>query len=102
MTTSGGGVVRSIAATGAILNDVTLTAGSDIVQVNGEDFRIRNGITNNGTWALNSTGSTTDILFLGSQTIAGTGEITTTDNFQNRIFLQSNRSCVHTKSPAGL
>jgi hypothetical protein len=86
LTTSGGGVVRSTAGTGAVFEGVTLTAGSDIVQVNGEDLRIRDGITNDGTWSLNSTGSTTDILFLGSQTIDGSGEIAMSDNSQNRIF----------------
>ncbi|MGB0630177.1 MAG: beta strand repeat-containing protein [Alphaproteobacteria bacterium] len=90
LTTSGGGVVRSTAGTGAILENVRLTSGSDIVQVNGEDIRIRNGITNDGTWSLNSTGSTTDILFLGSQTIGGSGEIVMSDNIRNRIFASTN------------
>tara|TARA_R110002110_G_scaffold411316_1_gene635572 strand:+ start:637 stop:4350 length:3714 start_codon:yes stop_codon:yes gene_type:complete len=90
LTTSGGGVIRSTAGTGAIFDNVRLTTGSDIVQVNGEDIRIRNGITNDGTWSLNSTGSTTDIQFLGSQTLGGTGEVVMSDNLQNRIFVSSN------------
>lgn len=90
LTTSGGGAIRSTAGTGAILDNVRLTSGSDIVQVNAEDIRIRNGIINDGTWSLNSTGATTDIQFLGSQTVGGTGEIVMSDNLQNRIFLSSN------------
>ena len=85
-SSGGAGVIRANgAATLLDLEGVTVTAGTNLVQGNGFDTEIRNGITNNGTWELNATGSSNVISFDGSQTISGTGEIVMSDNFQNVI-----------------
>ena len=90
LTTSGGGVVRSLANSGALLDGVTLTAGSDVRQENGEDFRIRNGVTNNGTWTLNGSSQQTFLQFLGTQTLTGTGEVVMGNNVFNQIIVGGN------------
>jgi len=80
------GEIRSSLTTGAILDSVTITAGSTIVQSNTADTRIRNGITLNGDWNVNGATSTTDINALNTQTIGGTGNINFTDTIHNRII----------------
>ncbi len=66
LTTTGTGEIRSNASTvGVLLNGVTVTAGSNLIQNNGMDFRVQNGITNNANWEMNSSGSSTDVTFFG-------------------------------------
>ncbi len=89
LTSSGGNSIRidSFSASAPILDGVTVTSGSTIIQNNQFDATIRNGITNNGTWNLNGTSSTTEIFAFGSQTIGGTGEIVMSDSGVNRIVM---------------
>ncbi len=81
------GVIRStINGPGIVLDGVEITSGSNLVQTNSTDVSIANGIVNNGNWELNSVGGATDILFDGSQTVSGTGEIVMSDSGSNRIL----------------
>jgi len=57
LATTNGGEILSVSSTGAILDGVTIAAGSDVVQENNFDLRAQNGVTNNGSWVLNSSGS---------------------------------------------
>ena len=72
---TGGGVLRSTINGGALLDGVTISGNTSVVQGNSEDFRNQNGLTNNGTWNLNATSSQSFLQFLGTQTLTGTGEI---------------------------
>ncbi len=86
LTTVGTGDIRTTqSSVGAILDNVRLASGSNIVSNNAQDWRIRNGFVNDGTITMSSLGSSTDLGFIGTQTLSGTGEIVWTDNFQNRI-----------------
>ncbi|NKB19331.1 MAG: hypothetical protein GKS01_02195 [Alphaproteobacteria bacterium] len=86
LTTTGTGEIRAnVASTGALLDGVTITGGSNFIQANGADVRIQNGVTNEGNWELNLTGSTTLTNFIGTQTLTGSGTIKMSDNIQNRI-----------------
>jgi len=82
LTTTAGGEIRT-ASGGPILDGVTVTNGSNLVQATGADSRIRSGIVNNGTWNLNDAGNDTRITVEGSQTITGTGEIVMSNSFNN-------------------
>ncbi len=82
LTTTAGGEIRT-AFGGSILDGVTVTNGSNLVQATGADSRIRSGIVNNGTWNLNDAGNDTRITVEGSQTITGTGEIVMSNSFKN-------------------
>ncbi len=87
---SGGGVLRSTSNGGAILDGVTIASGTNVVQAGAEDFRIQNGLTNNGNWALNSTGAQVVLQFLGSQTLEGSGEVVLGNNINNDILVATN------------
>lgn len=92
---SGGGVVDVQAGpTGSILRNVTVGTGTTVELENGEGLRIADGIANNGTLALNSTVSTTQITAVGSQTIGGSGEIVMTDSGANRIVVNSSTDVI--------
>ena len=82
--TSGSGFVNPF--NGSIFEDVTSSA--TVVQSNGRTVIIQNGLTNHGTWNIQSSGSTTPLSFAGgSQTIGGTGQIVLTDGVNNRITI---------------
>lgn len=87
LTTSGTGEIRTTAvSTGAILDNVRLTSGSNLVSNSSHDWLIRNGFVNDGTVSMNSTGASTDLAFIGSQTISENGEIVWSDSNLNRIL----------------
>ena len=92
LTTTGGGVIRSV-ANGALLDGVTITSGSNMVLGNNEDIRFRattaNNV-NNGTINVNSLGNLTDVIFDGTQTLEGTGEIVMSQNGNNRVIVNAN------------
>src|SRR5204862_98978 len=72
LTTTGGATFTTSNLT---LDGVTL--GADLTVQNGGMLNVRNGLTlsNKAKLIYNSTGSTTDIYFLGTQTLGGTGEV---------------------------
>ncbi|MCP5149805.1 MAG: choice-of-anchor D domain-containing protein [Ectothiorhodospiraceae bacterium] len=74
-------------ASGATLDGVTLEGNVD--QVDGADVTVTGGIVNDGTWTLSSSpfsGALTDVLFQGTQTLDGVGEIAMSDDPNNRIL----------------
>ncbi|CAN0290951.1 unnamed protein product, partial [Discosporangium mesarthrocarpum] len=85
-TTTNGAQIRS-AVTGAQLNGVTFTNGTHVVLNNDHDLRILNGLTNNGTISMNSGNNLTDLQFIGSQTLTGTGEVVMGQNLANRVIV---------------
>ncbi|MGB0577967.1 MAG: PEP-CTERM sorting domain-containing protein, partial [Alphaproteobacteria bacterium] len=58
----------------------------NIFSASGNDWRFENGFVNDGTISLNSTGGSTDLEFVGTQTLSGSGSIVMSDHFQNRIL----------------
>jgi hypothetical protein len=104
LQTAGSGVINQLGIPGgaAVLNNVTI-AGT-VVQANSKFSTITGGLTNNGTWNLNSLGSTTDLNFNGGITLSGSGEIVMSDNTQNRIITNSTlltQAASHTIRGAG-
>ncbi len=85
-TTTNGGQIRS-SVNGPQLNGVTFTNGTDVVLANNHDLRILNGLTNNGTISMNSGNNLTDVQFIGSQTLTGTGEVVMGQNAANRVIV---------------
>ena len=83
LQTSGSGVINLGVTSAMTLTNVTLDG--DVRQANDDDVIVTGGLTNNGTWQLNSTGSATQATFNGSITLGGTGEIVMSDNVNNRI-----------------
>ncbi|GHC10799.1 hypothetical protein GCM10007047_30170 [Cerasicoccus arenae] len=78
------GGFTTFAATGAVLEDITLNG--TIIQDTAIDTTIRNSITNNGTISLQSLGSSTDLFFTGTNpAILGSGEINLNSSSANRI-----------------
>jgi len=81
-----GGTVRS-QGTGLVLPQggtlTNLTTSGTIRQDNDYDVLITGGLVNNGAWALNTTGSLTDMWFSGGITLSGTGSIV----MNNALFL---------------
>ena len=103
---TGGGVLRSTINGGALLDGVTISGNTSVVQGNSEDFRNQNGLTNNGTWNLNATSSQSFLQFLGTQTLTGTGEIVMGQSANNDILVGSNaqvltQAATHTIRGAG-
>ena len=85
LTTAGGGVMDSGNGT---LSGLTISAGSTITNQNDNATLLQGAITNNGTIALASSGSLTD-LQLGTGAaleITSGGSLTLSDNFNNRIY----------------
>jgi hypothetical protein len=83
LATSGTGVVDLESS--STLSGVTLGNGSAVRQTDGQDVFITDGITNNGSWAMNGTSADTFIQFNGDQTLGGSGEIVMGNDPQNRI-----------------
>ena len=85
LSTTGTGVINAKgSSTDLELNNVTIA--STVNQGDGFDAEINGGLTNNGTWNMNSVGSLTDLTFAGGITLGGTGEVVMGNHFNNRIF----------------
>lgn len=78
----------SFTAQNAGLNNVTVNGS--VTHNNATTNNIFNDLTLNGSWNLNSTGSSTNLFFNGTQSILGNGEIVMSDNFNNRIYSSAN------------
>ena len=88
LSTTGTGVVN--ANSSSTFEEVVLTAGSQVVQANGQAVTVKGGLTNNGTWSTGSAGSLTDLIFNGdAQTLGGTGELVLSDHSTNRVYTAS-------------
>ncbi|MEM9065174.1 MAG: hypothetical protein AAGB51_06745 [Planctomycetota bacterium] len=86
LSTTGSGLVR--ANNGTDFTGVAVAAGSRVVQAQSQNVEIRDGLTNDGSWSLESllsSGAGTTMAFVGDQTVAGTGEIFLNDDAQNFI-----------------
>mgnify|MGYP006292815591 CR=1 FL=1 len=86
------GTGRVIAENGSEFDGVTIAAGSTVNQENGDTVDVLNGLTNNGTWSVNGAGassSATDLVFKGSQTLEGSGELIMTDDPHNMFWMSS-------------
>jgi hypothetical protein len=86
-----GGALRSQGTGAVVPQDGTLTnvtTSGMVRQDNGQHVIITGGLTNNGTWSLNTTGSATDMRFDGGVTLSGTGSIVMNNAlfFNNRIL----------------
>ncbi|MDP6342539.1 MAG: PEP-CTERM sorting domain-containing protein, partial [Alphaproteobacteria bacterium] len=80
--TSGTGFVEVIS--GSVFDNIRLLGQAS--HANARDTTITNGLVNDGTWALNSLGSLTDMTFSGAQTLSGGGSVVMSDNLGNRIL----------------
>ena len=103
LSTTGTGVINvKGSSTDLELNDVTIA--STVNQGDGFDAEINVGLTNNGTWNMNSTGGNTDLTFAGGITLGGNGEVVMSDQSKNR-FLTNNTTLTqaanHTIKGAG-
>jgi hypothetical protein len=97
LSASGGGVIRSVVG-GALLDSVTIATGTSLVLGNNEDIRFRSTTANNvnnGTISVNSLGNQTDVIFDGTQTLDGSGEIVMgATNTSNRVVVNANSTVV--------
>ncbi len=85
LSTTGTGVINvKGSGTNLELNDVTIA--STVNQGNGFDAEINGGLTNNGTWNMNSTNASTDLTFADDITLGGGGEVLMSNNANNRIL----------------
>jgi len=86
-------------------NTPTISSGSTVTLLNGMSTTLIGTIINNGTLAQNSTGSFTDLHISGKVTLSGSGSLTLSNNFNNRIFASGSDSLVndvnHTIQGAG-
>jgi hypothetical protein len=88
-----GGTLSAVGShTGAIhvtencdFGTVTVDTDTTVDQDNGVNVDIVSGLTNNGTWNLNSAGGNTGLFFDGTQMLDGTGEIVMSDNANNAV-----------------
>ena len=75
------------------LNSVTIATGTSLVLGNNEDIRFRSTTANNvnnGKISVNSLGNQTDVIFDGTQTLDGSGEIVMgATNTSNRVVVRS-------------
>jgi len=76
--------IASFNANAATFDNFTVIPGNEIIQGNGVSNTIINNLTVNGRWFLGATSSSTDLVFLGTQTVGGTGEIVMSDSPSNR------------------
>jgi hypothetical protein len=75
--------------TDVTITNVSINSGDRLSQPNGRTIAVAGGaVVNNGIWALNSTGASTDISFQGGITLSGTGSIVMNNapSLANRIF----------------
>ena len=75
------------------LNSVTIATGTSLVLGNNEYIRFRSTTANNvnnGKISVNSLGNQTDVIFDGTQTLDGSGEIVMgATNTSNRVVIRS-------------
>jgi len=84
----GAGTGQVLAGNGSDLTGVTLGAGVVVDQPNGDTVNVHSGLTNNGTWNLNSIGgntASTYLMFQGSQTLGGSGIVLMSDDPNNIV-----------------
>ena len=93
LTTSGSGKIS--VGGGSVLSNVINTGA--VEEANSQSAAITGTLTDNGTWALSSTGNLTDLNCLGGATVGGTGSLVMGDNVNNRI-LTDNTLCTHAAS----
>jgi hypothetical protein len=82
MTTSGGGVIKNNGS--ATLNGVSISFGSTLTLL--DTTTLQGTITNNGTVAESSGGDNTDVQLSGAVTLNGTGSLTMSNRFRNRVY----------------
>ena len=82
LNTVGSGVIRNVGA--ATLANTT-NAGNFAAN-NGTNTNLVGTITNNSIIALNSGGTSTDLIINGDVTLTGSGSVTMSNNINNRIF----------------
>ncbi len=85
---SGSGSAVIVAESGAKLDGVTLASGSVVEQDNAHIVTITGGLVNDGEWNVNgstSSGALTQVLFNGTQTLAGEGAIVLSDDTGNTL-----------------
>jgi PEP-CTERM motif len=81
LTTTGGGVMRTVAGKTPTLNGVTISTGSTYTQTDGTTSDLTGTITNNGTIALNGGGGKSGVLLLtGNTSVTGGGIVQMTDS----------------------
>lgn len=80
----GGTAVVNVVSSTPILETITLDANLNMN--NNLSLQIEGGLTNNGTLNMNSIGNATNLIFIGDQSLGGTGEVVMTNNAQNRIY----------------
>ena len=78
--------IVSLNSNAATFDNFTVISGSEIIQGNSVSHTIINDLTIDGRWFLSSTGSSTDMIFNGTQTLGGTGELIMSDNINNRLL----------------
>ena len=68
------------------IRSLTVNALDSLTQLNDRDLTVSTvGVHNDGTITLESTGSTTQITFSGTNTLSGSGTLVMSDNVNNRI-----------------
>ncbi|MGB0576145.1 MAG: hypothetical protein ACPGPC_08330, partial [Alphaproteobacteria bacterium] len=73
--------------TSVTIDSLNVSANDTLNFNSGRDITLANGtLVNNGAINMNSTGASTDLAFIGSQTNSGNGEIVWSDSNQNRIL----------------
>ncbi|HXQ23341.1 MAG TPA: hypothetical protein VN812_16815, partial [Candidatus Acidoferrales bacterium] len=83
----GNGVSSAVTLyTSEAVSTLTIDQGDQLIENNGSALGIAGGpAINNGVWALNTTGATTDIWLVGGVTVSGTGSIV----MNNALFLNN-------------
>ncbi|MEL6396947.1 MAG: hypothetical protein AAFQ71_13230 [Planctomycetota bacterium] len=87
LRTDGSGVI--LANAGADFTGVRLVGGSRARQRQSQNVEIRSGLTNDGVWEVlseDSSAATTDLSFVGDQSLVGGGEVFLSDDPQNRLL----------------
>jgi len=94
LTTQSGGTIQNsgVATLDGTTNSPTISNGSTVTLLNATSTTLLGTITNNGTIALNSTGSFTDLHISGNVTLTGTGTLALSDSPNNRIFASGSDS----------
>ncbi len=82
LVTQGSGVIRNT----GVATLANLTNSGSFAANNGTDTNLTGTITNNGTIALNSGGTSTDLIIGGNVILGGTGAVVLGNNINNRIF----------------
>jgi hypothetical protein len=90
------GTGRIFPQDGSSLRDgVALAAGCVVTQANGTAVTVTGGLTNNGLWSLAAVNSYTYLIFSGSQTLGGSGELVLSDRIYNLVRTASGQTLTH-------